>query len=216
MDSLVFQTDEEAWLAYPQGREFYDRLWLARQLGHLCGPAGTNPPDTGWFFVKPVRNLLGLGIGAARNWYAKGTDFGVPPGFFWSECFEGEHLSIDYRWNRRQGRWMSLCSVRGVFSGMTPLCWIMQPPRRALPQLPWLFNRIADTCDSSRINVEFIGGRVIECHLRSGLGDWRGSPAGATRAVPIWKGMPVPENMVPNEDDGAGLARLQRIGFVYE
>ena len=216
LNSLVLQTDEDAWLAYPEARSFYDRLWLAQQLGYLCGPAGTNPPCSGWFFVKPVRNLLGLGIGAARHWYPKGTDFGVPPGSFWSQCFEGEHLSIDYRWNRRRGRWTPLRSVGGIFSGITPLCWIMQPRRRSLPQLPRLFDRIADTCGSSRINVEFIGGRVIECHLRSGLGDWRGSPATATRAVPIWKGMPVPQNMVRNEDDGAGLARLQRIGFVYQ
>lgn len=197
-------------------RTFYDRLWLAEQLGYVHGTAGANPPKPGWYFVKPTRNLHGLGVGAGRWLYEQGMDFGVPPGYFWSEYFEGEHLSIDYRWSRRLARWTPLCCVKGIFAGTLPLCWIIQLPGRSIPELPDLFGRIADACDARHINVEFIGGQVIECHLRSGMGDWCGSPAGAKKAVPIWQGMQIPGNMVPNEDDGGGLAPLRRLGFVYE
>lgn len=216
MDSPVFQTDEQAWLAYPAARAFYDRRWLAGQLGYVHGPTGTNPSKPGWYFVKPICNLYGMGVGAGRQRYSHGTEFGVPPGCFWSECFEGEHLSIDYHWSRRLGRWVAVCCVKGIFAVMVPVCWILQPRGRSLPELPDLFGRIAESSDACRINVEFIGGKIIECHLRSGLGDWRGSPAGATKAVPVWEGMRIPGNMVPNEDDGGGLAPLRRLGFVYE
>lgn len=212
----VLLTDEDAWVAYPAARAFYDRLWLAAQLGYVHGPTGSKPEKPGRYFVKPVCNLLGMGIGAAPVHYSPETGFEVPPGYFWSECFTGEHLSIDYRWSRRARRWIPLCSVKGEFAGMVPLCWIIQPAGRALPRLPTLFARIAGLCDASRLNVEFIGGRIIECHLRSGLGDWRRSPPWATTAIPVWEGARIPAGMVRNEDDASGHARMRRIGFVYE
>ena len=144
-------TDEDAWVAYPAARAFYDRQWLAAQLGYVHGPSGTHPEKPGRYFVKPVHNLLGMGIGAAPVPYAPGGPFEVPPGYFWSAC----------------------------------------------------------------LNVEFIGGKVIECHLRSGLGDWRGSPAGATRAMPVWEGQRVPAGMVPSEENCGGLMPIRRLGFVY-
>src|SRR6185436_19086096 len=141
---------------------------------------GTTPPAAGRYFVKPVVNLLGLGVGARCVDYSPGQPFEVPPGHFWSECFEGEHLSIDYRWATRAQRWHAVSCVKGVIHRLVPACWILQRARRRLPSLPPLFSRIADLCGAMRLNVEFIGGRVIECHLRSGLGDWRGAPHGAT------------------------------------
>ena len=211
----VLLTDEDAWLAYPAARAFYDRQWLAAHLGYAHGPAGTKPGKCGRYFVKPVYNLLGMGIGAAPIHYSPGGPFEVPTGCFWSECFAGEHLSIDYRWNPHARRWVPLCCVKGEFEGMLPVCWIIQPRRRRLPVLPALFARIGGLCDTSRLNVEFIGGKVIECHLRPGLGDWRGSPAGATRAMPVWEGQRVPAGMVPNEEDCGGLMPIRRLGFVY-
>ena len=135
LSSRVPITDEDAWVAYPAARAFYDRQWLAAQLGYVHGPAGTRPDKPGRYFIKPVRNLLGMGIGAAPVHYSPGIPFGVPPDYFWSECFTGEHLSIDYRWNRRARRWDPLCSVKGEFDGMLPLCWTIQPGRRLLPVL---------------------------------------------------------------------------------
>jgi hypothetical protein len=208
-------TDEDAWAAYPAARDFYDRAWLAAELGYLNGPAGTTPVDPGRYFVKPVLNLLGMGVGAHSTEYRAGEDFRVPPGSFWSEFFEGEHLSIDYRWDERLARWEPLCCVKGVFDGLHPLCWIVQPLRRRLPVLPTLFSQVAGRCAARRLNVEFIGGKVIECHLRSGLGDWRDAPPGATTAIPVWEGAPVPAGMVRNEDDADGLAQGRRIGFLY-
>jgi hypothetical protein len=208
-------TDKEAWVAYPGARDFYDRAWLAGQLGYLNGPPGSTPADFGRYFVKPVLNLLGMGVGAHPIDYAPEKDFRVPPGYFWSAFFEGEHLSIDYRWDARRSRWKPMCCVKGFFDGLRPLRWIMQPRRRRLPALPALFSQIASRCAARRLNVEFIGGKVIECHLRSGLGDWRGAPPGATTAIPVWEGAPVPAGMVRNEDDADGLAQHRRIGFLY-
>lgn len=208
-------TDEDAWLEYPAARAFYDRQWLAAQLGYSNGDAGTAPGRPGRYFVKPIRNLLGLGIGARRVEYVPGAPFDVPRFHFWSECFEGEHLSIDYRWSVRARRWRPICCVKGVFDGMVPVCWIVQPTRRRLPALPVLFAKLAGLCEAGRLNVESIGGKVIECHLRSGLGDWMGAPSGATTAIPVWEGVPPPPGMVRNVDDADGLAHRRRIGFVY-
>jgi len=214
LDAMLI-TDEDAWLAYPAARAFYDRQWLATQLGFVNGPAGTKPEKAGRYFVKPVRNLLGMGIGAKAVEYSPGGAFEVAAGCFWSECFTGEHLSIDYRRNRRARRWAPVCCVKGEFDGTLPLCWVIQPRWRRLPVLPALFEKIGGLCDAARLNVEFIGGKVIECHLRPGLGDWRGSPAGATRAMPVWEGQRVPAGMVPNEEDCGGLMSMRRLGFVF-
>ena len=102
-------TDAEAWQCYPQLRWLYDRLQLSLALDYECGPAGTLPPRPGIWFVKPIINLNGMGVGAYAQHYDGGPAFPVRPGSFWMPHFTGRHLSIDFE--RASSGWDSVLTV---------------------------------------------------------------------------------------------------------
>ena len=87
-------TDADAWQRYPRLRWLYDRLQLSQALGYECGPAGTLPPGPGLWFVKPIINLNGMGVGAHAQHYDGGPIFPIQPGSFWMPHFIGRHISI--------------------------------------------------------------------------------------------------------------------------
>ena len=57
-------TDEDQYKKYPRHRNFFNKLWLAEQLGYVCGPAGVDVPKPGVYVVRPIMNLDGMGAGA--------------------------------------------------------------------------------------------------------------------------------------------------------
>ena len=56
--------DVDAWSKYPRYTSWYNKLWLSERLGYKCGPAGVPVPVKGTYIVRPIYNLLGMGLGA--------------------------------------------------------------------------------------------------------------------------------------------------------
>ena len=80
------------------------------------------------------------------------------PGTFWCEVFTGDHLSVDYI-NGKQ-----VMCVKGHRSPQDPL-WKWNKWERVSTKVD--FPLILQTLqDSSIINCEFIGGKLIEVHQR--------------------------------------------------
>lgn len=200
------QRDGEAWQAYPGLRWIYDRLQLSQALGYECGPAGTLPPRPGVWFVKPIINLIGMGIDAYAQTYDGGVDFPARPGSFWMPRFAGRHLSLDLK--RFPGGWKIEFVVECIYRNDRPYEWRRVKDRPALPVLI-----SPDATDISWLNVEMIGSNVIEVHLRRNH-DFDAMPH-AYSAFPIWEGEPVPEDMVPDPEDADGYLVPRRLGFVY-
>lgn len=168
------QNDEDIWPTVPwQDLWLFDKLILARYLGYKCGPAGVRVPRADFYVVRPVTNLLGMGRGAEVLWIEASTDH-LPPGYFWSERFVGRHISVDYSWGSQ------VLAVEGFRREGDPLWkfsrWDRVEDRYDLP--------LAELEAYPHSNVEFVGSRVIEVHLRQNP-DFQ---YGNSWAVPVWEG----------------------------
>jgi hypothetical protein len=199
-------TDAEAWQAWPKLRWVYDRLQLSQTLGYECGPAGTLPPRAGTWFVKPVINLNGMGVGCQVRTYDGGAVFPVPPGSFWMPHFTGRHLSVDLR--RMTQGWDVVLAVECFSRNSRPFEW-----RKVEYRLAFSLPFSANGADIPYLNVETIGGNIIEIHLRRNR-DFDANPR-ASSAFPVWDGDPVPEDMVSDPEDADGFLKPRRLGFVY-
>lgn len=161
-----------------------NKLLLSEKLNYLCGPGGKPVPSPGYYMVRPVMNLYGMGAGAAIM-YLK-TGFAVPPGYFWQEIFYGRHLSVDYEFGD------SILAVEGtkkdgVFHRWAKVNDIVPAPRVLKP----IMSRYR------RFNVEYIGGKVIECHFR-GNPDFEGHNHDCLEVV--WEGDRGPVDIEAYED----------------
>ena len=151
----------------------YDKLILSRKLGYKCGPAGIDVPEPGWYIVRPCVNVMGLGLGAKKMHLPQYT-IDLDPGYFWCEWFEGRHLSIDYEYGKQV-----LC-VEGFKSKHTFTQW--DKWIKTNDQIP--FPKVLDQFKTkANINCEFIGGKLIEVHLRSNP-DFEQN---ITEFIPVWK-----------------------------
>ena len=198
-------TDADAWQRYPRLRWLYDRLQLSQALGYECGPAGTLPPGPGLWFVKPIINLNGMGVGAHAQHYDGGPIFPIQPGSFWMPHFIGRHLSIDL--TRAPTGWEFDLTVECIYRNHRPYEW----RKVGTPDLPDL--SAIDATGIATFNIELIGNQVIEVHLRRNH-DFDAMPD-ASSIFPIWEGDPVPVDMIADPEDADGFLVPRRLGFVY-
>ena len=152
-----------------------DKLILASKMGHKCGPAGIDVPESGHYCVRPVVNAYGLGIGA-KKMYIEQTTTHIPPGFFWCEWFEGRHLSVDYQKGKQ-----SLC-VEGFKKEDTFTKW--DKWQRTIDDVPMPEQIREAVGDYDVVNCEYIGGNLIEVHLRHNP-DFEN---GEMEFIPVWEG----------------------------
>ena len=175
-------TEDEVWTNLsPEHMWIYDKLILSKKLGYTCGPVGIDVTKPGWYIVRPIMNLMGLGFGAEKIWIEKDTD-NLPIGYFWCEWFEGRHLSVDYY----KGK--PILCVEGFKDSEELMYWdawsVILDIRNYLP-IPEILKDIP----YDYINCEFIGGKLIECQLRRNLDfQWNNS-----EFIPVWEG----ENINP-------------------
>jgi hypothetical protein len=149
--------DEDVWPTIdPDDLWIYDKLILSRKLGYICGPVGTPVPQPGQYIVRPVTNLLGMGRGARIIHIENDTDH-LTPSHFWCEVFTGRHLTVDYVAGEQ-----TLC-VEGFRSSRKLYKWDrweVVDDRVPLPSI------LTPLVKYGTINCEFIGGNLIEAHLR--------------------------------------------------
>jgi hypothetical protein len=159
MLDLYDDTEEDVYWknADPEELWVYDKLILSRKLGYKCGPVGIDVSEPGWYIVRPIMNIVGLGLNARKVYLSKYT-VDLDPGHFYCEWFEGRHLSIDYAYGKQV-----LC-VEG-FKKETTLIqwdkWAIMPDKIPLPSI------LKQFANKPKLNCEFIGGKLIEAHFRS-------------------------------------------------
>lgn len=194
--------DWQLWDEYPQHRSIFNKLDLALRLGYTAGPCGVSVPHAGKYIVRPIYNLSGMGLGAKT--LDLEPDQPIQPGYFWCEYFSGNQYTIDYEWDKNLFVWLPVFAAEGIRrENLTEfLCWRkIDPPAIKLPN--W-FNQFSDV---GVLNIEAIGDKIIEVHLRHGT-DF---PEGATEIIPIWSDM----KYVENYEDADGLMVNPRKGFFY-
>jgi hypothetical protein len=176
----------------------FDKLIVAKRAGHICGPRGIPVPKAGEYFVKPITNIEGMGE-KARVEYIEDDTRHLHPGEFWCEIFTGDHISVDYN------KYIPVLSVIGQkhdvhkYSRFTR--WDKTTTSHPLPQFIGLI-----PLRYRAINCEFIGGKLIEIHLR-------GNPDfayGNNISIPVWidEPDPLPAGYTFVSDQGSELDRL--------
>jgi len=166
--------DSDIWPNVPDSDLWiFDKLILSRKLGHVCGPCGVDVPTPGLYVVRPCVNLEGMGRAASLEWIERDTSY-LPPGSFWQEVFLGKHLSIDFQ-DSKQIR----CSegIKYEQDLIRFRRWIITDD---MPLIPGVVTDFINHYE--QVNVEMIGGNVIEVHLR-GNPDFND---GAVEVIPIW------------------------------
>lgn len=152
-------TEDQVWENLdPDDMWIYDKLILSKKLGYQCGPVGIDVYNPGWYIVRPVINLFGLGYGAEKVWIDKDSD-DLPIGYFWCEWFEGRHLSVDYSFGKQ-----ILC-VEGFKESDTLMFWDSWEETEDIIPLPDILKPIAEKQEI--LNCEYIGDNLIECQLRN-------------------------------------------------
>ena len=212
-------TDEEAWLAYTSLRHLFNKLDLALRLGYSAGPSLVPVPKTADYIVRPIYNLGGMGSYAHIKEIKQGNTVNIP-GSFWCEAFEGRHICVEYAKHKGE---LYVQKITEGFRRSKDLFrfdrWVVLdklPTDIKLP--PWLEQDLASAYHS---NVEFIGGKVTEVHLRK-IPDF---PKGAKEIIPIWSDEDLQQAHLTwseagytwqvDEDDNDGTIPVKRLGFYY-
>lgn len=186
---------------HPEDLWVYNKLFLSRRLGYLCGPSGVSVPKSDFYIVRPSINLLGMSRMARIERIKSDTEH-FHPAEFWCEIFKGDHLSVDYYKKE------SNLVVIGERDHNDPLYkWKKWSKIHKKVDFPMILNDLVG--DYDWINCEFIGNRLIEVHFRRNP-DFR---FGNTSAIPVWennKDLKKQNNNFIKDKD------YKRIGFLIE
>jgi len=165
-------SDGAAWRLNPDHRNIYDKLRLVLDAGLRAAPCGVAPTDLGLaadaeVFVKPITNLAGMGLKAQR---ARADQVPMEPGSFWCEYLRGIHTSSDVLVEDGTPIWFAHTKGSVLKDAARPVYW--QIGAEAPEIEPWLKDWVARNLAgySGICNIELIGGRPIEAHLRGSNG----------------------------------------------
>jgi hypothetical protein len=162
---LVPVDDPPTWALYPERRWIHNKLAICESQGLPHGPHGTPPPAFP-VFSKPIYNLRGMGAGGRI--IASDEEYGaaLTPGHFWMPLLRGAHVSSDLALVEGRIAWCrhttGIAASAGTFD-----YWIVHA--EAMPALEtylaeWSGRNLRGF--TGVVNIETIGGRIIECHLR--------------------------------------------------
>lgn len=206
----MIKYDCDAWKAYPEHRHWFNKLWLATIMGYRCGPCGVAPDVTGEYCVRPIYNLCGMGVGAQLKVISAGDTTQVPPGYFWTEWFDGVHKTVDYVWD--DNRWRPTNCWIGINKPENLSRFVRWDKTNECMPAPLYMNTLSDV---EHINIEFIGSKVVEVHLRGS------TDPKATAFVPIWEDQAdeiekfesLGYEFIDDYDDADGFLEIPRLGF---
>ena len=157
--------DADAWLWQPRHRWVYDKLAVALSQRMEAAPHGVEPTAYP-VFSKPIVNLRGMGIDSRAIASASEYQAAMTPGHFWMEKLAGEHVSSDAAvLDGVPAWWRHAVGIPGP--GGTFDHWIVEAARRSALEGDcggWIARHLDGY--TGMVNLETIGGRIIEVHLR--------------------------------------------------
>ncbi len=157
--------DSDAWQWYPGERWIYNKLAVALSQGLDAGPHGTPPPRFP-MFSKPIVNLKGMGVGSRVLKSQADYDAHYAPGHFWMTLLDGRHVSSDVAVVRGAPRWWRHVTGKPAGEGTFDYWIIHAEPDAGIedPCGAWIKKNLPGY--SGMLNLETIGGTIIEAHLR--------------------------------------------------
>lgn len=157
--------DGDAWSWYPRYKWVYNKMSVAESQDLPCGPHGLEPPEFP-VFSKPIYNMRGMGAGSRVLRSAREYRHLQRPGHFWMPLLQGEHVSSDVALVDGEPKWwrhsMGVPLDEGMFDH-----WVVLAAHK--PEIEsyagdWLRRNFAGF--TGMVNLETIGARIIEVHMR--------------------------------------------------
>ncbi len=157
--------DSDAWQWYPAQRWIYNKLAVALSQNLDAAPHGTPVPRFP-VFSKPIVNLKGMGVGSRVLRSQADYDAHYAPGHFWMTLLEGRHVSSDVAVVQGEPRWWRHVTGKPAGEGAFDYWIIHAEPDAAIEQHcgAWIEKNLAGY--TGMLNLETIGGTIIETHLR--------------------------------------------------
>jgi hypothetical protein len=157
--------DGDAWQWYPAERWIYNKLAVALSQELDAGPHGTPPPRFP-VFSKPIVNLKGMGVGSRVLRSQADYDAHYTPGHFWMTLLDGRHVSSDVAVVHGEPRWWRHVTGKPAGEGTFDYWIIHAEPDSAIEARcgAWIEKNLPDY--TGMLNLETIGGSIIEAHLR--------------------------------------------------
>lgn len=156
--------DIDSYEWYPQFRWVYDKLTIARSQGIACGKRDDCPKV--WpVFAKPNINLRGMGLGSCAI-HTQAELAAVPEDHMWMELLSGQHISSDVAVVTGNVKWLRHALgfpwIKGMFTH-----WVIDNTQHVELNhflSAWIAANLSGY--TGMLNVETIGGKIIEVHLR--------------------------------------------------
>jgi hypothetical protein len=157
--------DSDAWQWYPAQRWIYNKLAVALSQGLDAGPHGTMVPRFP-IFSKPIINLKGMGVGSRVLHSQADYDKHYAAGHFWMTLLEGRHVSSDVAVVQGKPRWWRHVTGTAAGEGTFDYWTVHAEPDSAIETscAAWIEENLPGY--TGMLNLETIGGKIIEAHLR--------------------------------------------------
>lgn len=165
-DNVVVPTDDElAYQLYPKHRWIYNKLLICETQGLENAPHDIMPRGFP-VFSKPIYNLRGMGSGGRIIESAAQFRASVQPGHMWMALLTGEHVSTDAAVIDGEPVWWRHTIGQSLGQGMFDHWVILGEARPELERYcgDWLRRNLRGY--TGCVNLETIGGKIIEAHLR--------------------------------------------------
>lgn len=164
-DVFIPTEDSDAWMWNPRHRWAYDKLQVATLQALLAAPHGV-APDKYPVFSKPIYNLKGMGVGSGVLHSRADYEAAYRPGHMWVELLEGEHVSSDVALIDGTPQWWRHAAGVAAGDGTFDYWEVRAESAPAVEAWAgdWCRRHLAGY--TGMVNLETIGGRIIEVHLR--------------------------------------------------
>ena len=164
-DVLIPTDDEHAYEFYPEHRWIYNKLQICDSQGIAGAPHGV-PPQQFPVFSKPIYNMHGMGVGGMVVADEATLETNLHAGHMWMEMMSGEHVSSDAVVLGGEAQWWRHTVGKTLDGGVFDFWTILADERPELEEYcgAWLRKHLRGY--SGAVNIETIGGRIIEVHLR--------------------------------------------------
>jgi len=157
--------DSDSWQWYPGQRWIYNKLAVALSQRLDAGPHGTPPPRFP-VFSKPIVNLKGMGVGSRVLNSQADYDAHYAPGHFWMTLLQGRHVSSDAAVVQGEPRWWRHVTGKPAGEGTFDYWIVHAEPDPGIEESSgaWIEKNLPGY--TGMLNLETIGGTIIEAHLR--------------------------------------------------
>jgi hypothetical protein len=157
--------DYDAYESFPESRWAYNKLLIAEKQGLLCAPHGVLPPRFP-VFSKPIYNLNTMGADSRILQNSAEYHEHRKAGHMWSELLVGEHISTDVLVLDGSVVWHSHTRGHPLEEGTFDRWDVnVECSEKLLLYLKGFIGQNFRNYSGS-MNLETIGGKIIEMHLR--------------------------------------------------